>query len=164
MERFSSFAGSSLRALGALLEIGQIIIENEQGFHPRLSALSPDLTMLPDAANVLFHVVNDRHLRKRAMIFTTNKPLSESGRCCTTRTWQPLSWIVPWNADALSTSMDLRGGHAALGEALPGKPERLKISGIGIKGSEFPEPTTPCVEFRLSKRPGITCFQRWRRI
>ncbi|MFZ1998051.1 MAG: ATP-binding protein, partial [Candidatus Sulfotelmatobacter sp.] len=25
----------------------------------------------PDAANVLFHVVNDRHLRKRPMIFTT---------------------------------------------------------------------------------------------
>ena len=34
----------------------------------------------PDAANVLFHVVNDRHLRKRPMIFTTNKPLSEWGK------------------------------------------------------------------------------------
>src|SRR5438045_3150581 len=33
----------------------------------------------PEAANVLFHVVNDRHLRKRPMIFTTNKPLSEWG-------------------------------------------------------------------------------------
>src|SRR6202162_4972290 len=38
------------------------------------------LTYGPDAANVLFHVVNDRHLRKRPMIFTTNKPLSEWGR------------------------------------------------------------------------------------
>jgi len=35
------------------------------------------LTYGPDAANVMFHVVNDRHLRKRPMIFTTNKPLSE---------------------------------------------------------------------------------------
>jgi hypothetical protein len=26
-----------------------------------------------DAANVLFHVVNERHIRKRAMVFTTNK-------------------------------------------------------------------------------------------
>ncbi|MBL8739507.1 MAG: IS21-like element helper ATPase IstB [Myxococcales bacterium] len=26
-----------------------------------------------DAANVLYHVVNDRHIRKRSMIFTTNK-------------------------------------------------------------------------------------------
>src|SRR6266849_5799787 len=34
----------------------------------------------PDAANVLFHVVNDRHLRKRPMIFTTNKPLNDWGK------------------------------------------------------------------------------------
>ena len=34
----------------------------------------------PDAANVLFHVVNERHLRGRAMIFTTNKPLDAWGR------------------------------------------------------------------------------------
>ena len=33
-----------------------------------------------DAANVLFHVVNDRHRKKRAMIFTTNKPLNQWGR------------------------------------------------------------------------------------
>jgi DNA replication protein DnaC len=34
------------------------------------------LTYAQDAANVLFHVVNNRHLRKRPMIFTTNKPLN----------------------------------------------------------------------------------------
>ena len=28
----------------------------------------------PDAANVLFHVVNERHQRRRPMLFTTNKP------------------------------------------------------------------------------------------
>src|SRR5246127_2823433 len=38
------------------------------------------LTYGVDAANVLFHVVNDRHLRKRPMIFTTNKPLGEWGK------------------------------------------------------------------------------------
>lgn len=31
------------------------------------------LTYGSDAANVLYHVVNDRHIRRRAMIFTTNK-------------------------------------------------------------------------------------------
>lgn len=31
------------------------------------------LTYGADAANVLYHVVNDRHIRRRAMIFTTNK-------------------------------------------------------------------------------------------
>jgi DNA replication protein DnaC len=34
----------------------------------------------PDAANVLFHVVNDRYLHQRPMIFTTNKPLAAWGR------------------------------------------------------------------------------------
>ncbi|MGO8790406.1 MAG: IS21-like element helper ATPase IstB, partial [Terriglobia bacterium] len=38
------------------------------------------LTYAQDAANVLFHVVNDRHLRKRPMIFTANKPLNEWGK------------------------------------------------------------------------------------
>jgi hypothetical protein len=37
------------------------------------------LTCTQDAANVLFHVVNNRYLRKRPMIFTTNKPLNEWG-------------------------------------------------------------------------------------
>lgn len=34
----------------------------------------------PDAANVLFQIVNDRHLHRRPMIFTTNKPLGVWGR------------------------------------------------------------------------------------
>jgi DNA replication protein DnaC len=38
------------------------------------------LTYGSDAANVLFHVVNERHLKKRSMIFTTNKPLSAWGQ------------------------------------------------------------------------------------
>ena len=38
------------------------------------------LTYGTDAANMLFHVVNDRHKDQRSMIFTTNKPLSAWGR------------------------------------------------------------------------------------
>jgi DNA replication protein DnaC len=37
------------------------------------------LTYGPDAANVLFHVVNERYLHHRPMIFTTNKPLGPWG-------------------------------------------------------------------------------------
>ena len=33
-----------------------------------------------DAAHILFHVVNERHLHHRPMLFTTNKPLSAWGR------------------------------------------------------------------------------------
>jgi DNA replication protein DnaC len=38
------------------------------------------LTYGTDAANMLFHVVNERHRRKRSMIFTTNKSLNAWGR------------------------------------------------------------------------------------
>ena len=38
------------------------------------------LTYGDDAANVLYHVVNDRHIRQRAMIFTTNKHPKQWGR------------------------------------------------------------------------------------
>ena len=37
------------------------------------------LTYGTDAANMLFHVVNDRHRHKRSMIFTTNKSLTAWG-------------------------------------------------------------------------------------
>ena len=38
------------------------------------------LTYSPDAANVLFQVVDHRYLHKKPMLFTTNKPLSQWGR------------------------------------------------------------------------------------
>jgi DNA replication protein DnaC len=38
------------------------------------------LTYGTDAANMLFHVVNDRHRRRRSMIFTTNKALDAWGK------------------------------------------------------------------------------------
>jgi DNA replication protein DnaC len=38
------------------------------------------LTYPPDAANVLFQVVHQRHLKKRALIITTNKPLASWAR------------------------------------------------------------------------------------
>ncbi len=34
----------------------------------------------PDAANVLFQVVNDRYLHRRSMVFTTNKPVEQWGK------------------------------------------------------------------------------------
>lgn len=37
------------------------------------------LSLRDDAANVLYHVVNARYLRKKPMIFTTNKPLTRWG-------------------------------------------------------------------------------------
>ena len=50
--------------------------------HPHLLVIDEVgyLSYGPDAANVLFQVVNDRYLHQRPMIFTTNKPLAAWGR------------------------------------------------------------------------------------
>ena len=99
-----------------------------------------------DAANVLFHVVNDRHLHKRSMIFTTNKPLEDWGR-------------VLHDADLAAAIIDRvlergrllhldgpsgRTKHLDLQLDAPAAPDRqsaqpVRISGTGA--SEFPEPT-----------------------
>jgi DNA replication protein DnaC len=48
----------------------QVLVIDEVGY----------LTYCPDAANVLFQVVNHRYLHKKPMLFTTNKPLNQWGR------------------------------------------------------------------------------------
>jgi len=111
------------------------------------------LTYGQDAANVLFHVVNNRHLRKRPMIFTTNKPLIEWGR-------------VLHDEDLAATILDRvlergrlirldgpsgRTRHLKLDEPLPGAAERFRIS--GKNGSEFPEPTEIKSEITLVVHP-----------
>jgi DNA replication protein DnaC len=100
------------------------------------------LTYGQDAANVLFHVVNDRHLRKRPMIFTTNKPLSEWGKVLHDEDLAAaiLDRVLERGRFVHLDGPSGRTRHLNLEEALPAKSERLRIS--GISGSEFPEPTT----------------------
>ena len=95
----------------------------------------------PDAANVLFHVVNHRYLKKRPMIFTTNKPL---------RAWGKVLHDEDLAAAILDRVLERgrfihldgpsgRTGHLNLEEALPGTADRARIS--GISPPQFPEPT-----------------------
>ena len=99
------------------------------------------LTYGPDAANVLFHVVNDRHLRKRPMIFTTNKPLNEWGKVLHDEDMAAaiLDRVLERGRFIHLDGPSGRTRHLNLEETLLPKAERLRISGIG--GSEFPEPT-----------------------
>src|SRR5437660_5055813 len=96
----------------------------------------------PDAANVLYHVVNHRYLKKRPMIFTTNKPL---------RAWGKVLHDEDLAAAILDRVLERgrfihldgpsgRTGHLNLEETLPGTADRARISGIGPP--QFPEPTT----------------------
>jgi DNA replication protein DnaC len=99
------------------------------------------LTYGPDAANVLFHVVNHRHLRKRPMIFTTNKPLSEWGKVLHDEDLAAaiLDRVLERGRFIHLDGPSVRTRHLNLEEVFPANPERLRIS--GINGSEFPEPT-----------------------
>jgi hypothetical protein len=96
------------------------------------------LTYGPDAANVLFHVVNVRHLKKRPMIFTTNKLLHQWGRVLHDEIWLLLSSIEFSSEEDSSTSTDLRPGRAIfsskrawlMAPSLPEFPESVaRISG-----------------------------------
>lgn len=106
------------------------------------------LTYGDDAANVLFHVVNERHTRKRAMIFTTNK--------------HPRSWGPVLHDDDLADAIvdrilhrgrllrldgpSMRTKHLADDTALNDTHDEIGNRRVsGTDAAEFPEPT-PCPE------------------
>jgi len=65
----ASSAGRLRDALASYLQ-PHLLVVDELGY----------LSYGPEAANVLFHVVNERHIRRRPMVFTTNKsPLTAWG-------------------------------------------------------------------------------------
>ncbi len=99
------------------------------------------LTYGPDAANVLFHVVNHRHLRRRPMIFTTNKPLSEWGKVLHDEDLAAaiLDRILERGRFIQLDGPSGRTRHLKLEEVLPPAAERARISGIRVP--QFPEPT-----------------------
>ena len=89
------------------------------------------LTYGQDAANVLFHVVNHRHLKKRPMIFTTNKPLSEWGKVLHDEDLAAaiLDRVLERGRFVHLDGPSGRTRHLQLEEALPAPPERARISG-----------------------------------
>ena len=67
---FTNKAATEMREALAAYTHPDVLVCDEVGY----------LTYGSDAANVLFHVVNERHLKRRSMIFTTNKALSTWGQ------------------------------------------------------------------------------------
>jgi DNA replication protein DnaC len=107
----------------------------------------------PDAANVLYHVVNHRHLRKRPMIFTTNKALNRWGR-------------VLHDPDLAAAILDRvlergrlitldgpsgRTRHLKLDQDFPQDSNGARISGTSVP--EFPEPTALCSAASIAGLP-----------
>jgi DNA replication protein DnaC len=94
----------------------------------------------PDAANVLFHVVNVRHLKKRPMIFTTNKPLHQWGKVLHDEDLAAaiLDRILERGRLLHLEGASGRTGHIQVEDFSSGG-ESDRISGIGLP--KYPEPT-----------------------
>ena len=98
----------------------------------------------PDAANVLFQVVNDRYLHHRPMIFTTNKPLPAWGRVLHD---PDLAEAILDRILERGRHLDLRGPsyrtrHLKLDASQPAEPRSSPPARIsGNERPEFPEPT-----------------------
>lgn len=116
----------------------------------------------PDAANVLFQVVNNRYLHQRPMIFTTNKPLAAWGRVL----------HDPDLAEAILDRVLERGRHIELrGRSYrtrhapldltpdPGPPSPAPARISGNHRPEFPEPTARA-DSSYSSRAGYVIRRR----
>jgi DNA replication protein DnaC len=101
------------------------------------------LTYGTDAANMLFHVVNARHLDHRSMIFTTNKPLSAWGRVLHDEDLAEAIVDRVLERGRLLTldGPSIRTKHLALDETPSPEASSQPARISGIRRPEFPEPS-----------------------
>ena len=104
------------------------------------------LTYGTDAANMLFYVVNERHRKKRAMIFTTNKALTAWGSVLHDEDLAHaiVDRILERGRVLTLDGPSMRTKHLGLDD--PTAPEAsdqpARISGIAVP--QVPEPTRSC--------------------
>lgn len=109
------------------------------------------LTYGNDAANVLFHVVNDRHTRKRPMIFTTNKsPLTDWGDALHDRDLADaiVDRVLERGRLLVLDGPSYRTRHIPVDTTLTPGSDPARVS--GNHRPEFPEPAGPGVGSRGS--------------
>ncbi|HET9956566.1 MAG TPA: IS21-like element helper ATPase IstB [Polyangiaceae bacterium] len=101
------------------------------------------LTYGTDAANMLFHVVNDRHRRKRAMLFTTNKPVTAWGGVLHDEDLAHAIVDRVLERGRLLTldGPSLRTKHLGLDDPTASGPSPQVARISGIHAPAFPEPT-----------------------
>jgi DNA replication protein DnaC len=102
------------------------------------------LTYGTDAANMLFHVVNDRHKRRRSMIFTTNKPLAAWGRVLHDEDLAQaiVDRVLERGRLLHLDGPSMRTKHLGLDDPpTPAAPSEQVVRISGNPGSELPEPT-----------------------
>ena len=118
------------------------------------------LTYGTDAANMLFHVVNDRHKRKRSMIFTTNKPLAAWGRVLHDEDLAQaiVDRVLERGRLLHLDGPSMRTKHLGLDDpTAPEAPSGEVVRISGIQRSELPEPT----HFTPTSSSWLNLVERW---
>jgi DNA replication protein DnaC len=145
--------------LSAAFRHGRLADTLDRYVHPAVLVVDEVgyLTYGTDAANILFHVVNDRHRKKRAMVFTTNNPLTGWGRVLHDEDLAHaiVDRILERGCMLTLDGPSMRTRHLGLDDhtANPASTQTASLSGegariSGIQRPEFPEPTTIVLNHR----------------
>jgi DNA replication protein DnaC len=147
-DAYFTTAATLIDDLSAAFREGQLAQALPTYTHPAVLVVDEVgyLTYGTDAANMLFHVVNERHRRRRAMIFTTNKSLKAWGRVLHDDDLAQaiIDRVLERGRLIRLDGPSVRTLHVNLDEAMKEESDSgddvIRIS--GIQCAEFPEPTT----------------------
>jgi DNA replication protein DnaC len=154
-DAFVTTAAALIDDLSAAFRTGELTNALPTYTHPGVLVVDEVgyLTYGTDAANMLFHVVNDRHRRHKPMIFTTNKSLKAWGRVLHDEDLAQaiLDRVLERGRLLRLDGPSVRTLHVDLDDAMKEDSDQdadlVRIS--GKSWSEFPEPTSAgenCVE------------------
>jgi len=147
-DAYFTTAATLIDDLSAAFRAGQLADALPTYTHPAVLVVDEVgyLTYGTDAANMLFHVVNERHRRRRPMIFTTNKSLKAWGRVLHDDDLAQaiIDRVLERGRLIRLDGPSVRTLHVNLDEAMKEESDSgqdvIRIS--GIQCAEFPEPTT----------------------
>jgi DNA replication protein DnaC len=157
-DAFFTTAATLIDDLSAAFRAGELAHVLQTYTHPAVLVVDEVgyLTYGTDAANMLFHVVNERHRRHRPMIFTTNKSLKAWGRVLHDDDLAQaiLDRVLERGRLLRLDGPSVRTLHVNLDEAMKEDSDQeadlVRIS--GKRRSEFPEPTLPSSHTRCLGR------------
>jgi DNA replication protein DnaC len=160
-------AAELIDSLSAAFREGRLAETLATYTHPALLVVDEVgyLTYGTDAANMLFHVVNDRHRRKRSMIFTTNKSLGAWGKVLHDEDLAQaiVDRILERGRLLALDGPSIRTKHLGLDQttAWESNQETDNLARIsGIPRPEFPEPTR--AELNRGRAAGSMYFESGR--
>jgi DNA replication protein DnaC len=144
-------AAAMIDDLSAAFRAGQLAAALQAYTHPAVLVVDEVgyLTYGTDAANMLFHVVNDRHRRRRSMVFTTNKPVTSWGKVLHDEDLAQaiIDRVLERGRLLTLDGPSFRTKHLKLDSAsAEASDEVIRLS--GIQRSDFPEPTAPAQSSR----------------